>query len=91
MNAVEFITLAALITASTICVDFAAARWSLAVRDGRRWAAGRWSVAQWAATSAGFVLVVKVNIWLLPFEAVGLFIGSVWGGKPRAVPRVISG
>lgn len=48
-------------------------------------AASRWSVVQWGAATVGFVVAVKVSIWFVPFEGLGLKLGTLLGGtRPRA-------
>lgn len=81
----ETVGYALLVTATMATVDFAHAKYALAMFEHRRsgvsiHAAARWSVVQWSAASIGFVVAVKVSMWFLPFEAAGLYIGSVLGG-----------
>lgn len=78
-----FAVLAVAVTASMACVDYASARYVQAVQARRRGAASFWTVAQWAATSVGFVAAVKFTFWLLPFEPLGLFLGSWLGTGTR--------
>lgn len=84
----EYAGLALLITCASACIDYASARYFRAMEDKDVHRAGRWSVAQWLAASIGFVVAVKVTVWLLPFEAIGLYLGTVFGGQVRASPGV---
>jgi len=68
-----------LIFIAAMGIDYSHARMVQAVMDKRRHAAARWSVAQWGAATVGFVLAIKVTMWLLPFEACGLYCGMVLG------------
>jgi hypothetical protein len=113
MTTIAYIGLAALVTATMATVDFAHARYSLAmqdhrrrvlesglyvprwlmVRDWRHWRgplhiAARWSLVQWGAATVGFVLAVRVTMWLLPFEGLGLWIGTLLGGTRSDSSRV---
>lgn len=86
MSTLEFAVLAVLVTATMAAVDYAHARYSIAMQDVRRGVVGalhraaRWSVVQWGAAAVGFVLSVRVTMWLLPFEALGLYLGTLLGG-----------
>ncbi len=73
--------LGALVCASTMAVDFAHARYVVELVAGRRHAAARWSATQGVVSSVGFVLAVKVSLWLLPFEILGLYLGTLLGAK----------
>lgn len=74
---IEAAALAVLVLASSAAIDFAHARYVQAVTARRQLRAAVWSVTQWCAASVGFVVAVKVSLWLLPFEAAGLFLGSL--------------
>lgn len=78
-----FALLAIAVTASMTAVDFAHARYVRALLERRGPVAAAWSVAQWAAASVGFVLAVRVTMWLLPFEGVGLGLGTWLGARTR--------
>lgn len=80
-----FVLLGLLVVMTTAAVDFASARYVGALTAGRRHGAARWSVAQGAATAVGFVLAVKVDIRLVGFELVGLYLGT-WLGGGRGGP-----
>jgi hypothetical protein len=64
-------------------MDYCAAKYVRAMIDAKRHVSARWAVAQWAASAVGFVLVIKVTLWLMPFEAVGIYVGSWLGSKRR--------
>lgn len=94
MTALEFSVLALLVTATMAAVDYAHARYVLAMdrvrvvdARGLPWwrrpvhAAAGWSVLQWAAAAVGFIVSVRVTMWLLPFEAIGLYLGTVLAGR----------
>lgn len=89
------VLLAALVFVSAASIDFANVRFVRAVGRGEIHAAARWSVVQWSASLAGFLVAVKVTLWLLPAEAAGLYAGSFasmrWAGKPSPSPGVIEG
>jgi hypothetical protein len=83
------------VTVAMIAVDYAHARYALAMAQvrhlreaGQPWRdelerAARWSVLQWGAAGVAFVVNVKVSIWFLPFEALGLYWGTKIGGSRR--------
>jgi hypothetical protein len=82
-----FLMLGAAVTLSMAGVDFAHARYVQALQAGATHRAARWSVVQWASTAVGFIVAVKVTFWLLPFEPLGLYLGT-WLGTRRAGMRV---
>lgn len=73
--------IAILVTVAMAAVDFCHARYTRAMIGGHVYEAAFWSVGQWTAASVGFVVAVKLSMWYLPFEAAGLFIGTVLGAK----------
>lgn len=77
--------LCALVFASATAIDFAHARYAAARDRHRAHLAARWSVAQWSAATVGFVVAVRVSLWILPFEVAGLYLGT-WLGV-RALSR----
>lgn len=87
MSAATFILLGLAVFASSVALDFAAARWARAVSKEQIWLAGQWTFVQWAATLPGFMTAVAVSWWLLPFEGVGLATGSMvavwWTSRGR--------
>lgn len=75
--------LAVLVFASAVVIDYAHARYARARDAGRRWPAVAWGTLQYGAASIGFVAAVTVSVWLLPFEAAGLALGTAIAVKPR--------
>lgn len=75
------VLLAILVTCTMAALDYCHARYTRCMLAGKALAASLWSVGQWMAASVGFVVAVKVSVWYLPFEAVGLFIGSYLGAR----------
>ena len=63
-------------------IDYAHARHVQAVVAGRAHVAALWSVGQWASATVGFVVAVRVSLWVLPFEAVGLYLGTLLAVRP---------
>ena len=94
MTWLEAVGYALLVTVTMAMVDFAHAKYSLAMvevrRGGRSYLhqAARWSVVQWGAAAVGFVVAVRVSMWFLPFEAAGLYIGTWLGGTRERSPGV---
>lgn len=82
-----YAALALAVTASSASLDFAHAHYQAAPDRVR---AGMWSVAQWAAATVGLVVAVRVSWWLIPFEPLGLFLGT-WIGWTRARRRPVDG
>ena len=85
MEILKVIGLAVAVTATMALVDYAHACYTLAMQRLQIIRASFWSVAQWGAASVGFIVAVRVSVWYLPFEAVGLFIGTWLGGRWRTV------
>lgn len=75
------IGLAILVTCTMAALDFCHARYTRAMIAGKALQASLWSVGQWTAASVGFVVAVKVSMWYLPFEGLGLFLGSYIGAR----------
>lgn len=80
-----FALLGLLVFASSAGIDYSHACYVRALTAGSRCRAANWSVGQWAAASVGFVIAVKISVWLLPFEGAGLFVGTLLAVK--APPR----
>lgn len=84
-----FVGLAIVNTVTMACVDYSHARYNHALAAARRGEAGAehrtgcWSVAAWIPATICFVVAVKVSLWMLPFEAVGLYLGSRCGARFR--------
>lgn len=73
------VLLAILVFFTMAGVDFCHAKYVRAMLAGKALPAAFWSVGQWMAASVGFVIAVKVSMWYLIFEAMGLFVGSLLG------------
>lgn len=73
---------------SATLIDFAHARCVVAIQAGAAHRAAGWSMLQWAGATVGFMIAVKVTFWVLPFEAAGLYAGTLIAvgrqGNPRA-------
>lgn len=76
------VLLGLLVFASSAAIDFAHAKYAYAREAGCRWCAAGWSIVQWSAASVGFVVAVRVSLWLLPAEALGLACGTLIAVKP---------
>lgn len=69
---------------AAVTIDFSHARYVRALVDDRRIAAATWSVLQWSGATVGFFVAVTHSMWFLPFEALGLFVGTLLGCGKRA-------
>lgn len=86
------ILLALLVFFSAMGIDYANTRYVKAVDDNRAHHAAAWSVMQWSCGLAGFLVALKVTLWMLPIEALGLYVGtrlSMSNALPRAVARYV--
>lgn len=68
--------LAVLVFVSAVGIDWTGTKYVLAVGQGERHRAAAWSVCQWMAGLVGFLVAIKVTLWLLPVEAFGLYLGT---------------
>lgn len=64
---------------SSCMIDFAHARYVRANMESRRFHAANWSALQWCAGTVGFVVAIKIGLWLLPCEVAGLYVGTLIG------------
>jgi hypothetical protein len=62
---------------SATLIDFAHARCIVAIAERAPHRAALWSILQWGGATVGFIIAVKVTFWVLPFEAAGLYLGTV--------------
>src|SRR5260221_10499661 len=62
---------------SSAVIDYAHARCIVAISDCAGHRAARWSITQWAGSTIGFIIAVKVTFWVIPFEAAGLYTGTL--------------
>lgn len=76
------IAIGIVVLVSSAAIDYTHVRYAAARDAGQRWCAAHWSAAQWAAASISFLVAVKVSVWLLPFEALGLWLGTFVAVKP---------
>lgn len=65
-----------LVFISSAGIDFANTRYVRAVGELAVNRAACWSLLQWAMSLIGFLFVIKVSLWLLIPEGLGLFFGS---------------
>lgn len=59
-----------------LVLDYADARNTQAVAERRPHAAARWSVTMYVVGMIGFFSVLKVSLWLVIPECLGLYVGS---------------
>jgi hypothetical protein len=64
-------------------IDFAYARQTLATTNGQALAAANWRAIAYSCGCFGWLVAIKVGIWLLPFELAGLYLGTLVGVRPR--------
>lgn len=69
---------------SAMVIDFAEARYVLAVeaRDAHRAAA--WSLMMWALGCLGFVAVLDCSLWLMVPEGLGFYCGTRLALRPKS-------
>lgn len=72
-----------LVFCSAACLDFCHANYVMAVDDLSEVRTAFWSSLQWLAGLVGFVIAVKVTLWVLPAEVAGLALGSVLAIRRR--------
>ncbi len=61
---------------SAMGIDWANTRYVMEVARGRAHKAAFWSVMQWTSSLVGFLIAVKLTLWLLPVECAGLYVGT---------------
>ncbi len=71
------ILLGILVFVSAMAIDWANTRYVISVGERAVHKAALWSVAQWMASLVGFVVALKITLWMLPIEAAGLYAGTV--------------
>lgn len=80
------IALALLVFCSAVALDYCATQYVRAVGSSHVNRAAMWSVLQWASSLVGFLVAFKVTLWMLPVEALGLWVGtqvSMRGWRPN--------
>jgi hypothetical protein len=60
-------------------IDFAYARQTIATTNGRALAAANWRAIAYSFGCFGWLVAIKVGMWLLPFELAGLYLGTLVG------------
>lgn len=85
---IEVLLLGLLVGLAATSIDYSHSRLDAALADCRaglpaRHRAARWSVAQWTAATVAFVVAVRVDLWYLPLEGAGLYLGTYLGSAPR--------
>lgn len=77
------VLIAILVFFSAAAIDFANTRYVMAVGEGRARAAAKWSVLQWCSSLVGFLVAVKITLWMLPVEMLGLYVGTLWSMRNK--------
>lgn len=62
-----------------LAADWLEARYVQAVQGKRATRAALMSIGMWSVGTLGLVAVIEVGWWVLPFEALGLFVGTHLG------------
>lgn len=70
------VLLAIVVFLSALALDFCATRYVRAVARDDAHRAAIWSVLQWSSSLVGFLVAFKVTLWMLPVEALGLWVGT---------------
>ena len=60
-------------------IDFAYARQTIATTNGRALVSANWRALSYSLGCFGWLVAVKIGVWLLPFELVGLYMGTLLG------------
>ncbi len=68
--------LAVAVFAMSAAIDYCDCRCTLAVTAREPNAAALWSILQYVLGAAGFIMVVKVSLWLMVPECLGLLVGT---------------
>jgi len=84
------LVLCVLVGVAAACADLAHVIYAARRDAAQAHAAARWSVAQWAAMTVGFVVAVRVSMVALPFEAAGMYAGTWLAIKSRRTGRELS-
>lgn len=69
-----------IVFATALGLDFASARYNLALRQDKPYVAARWSVVMCLLSSAGLLAFVDISRWMLVPELLGLYLGTCLGG-----------
>jgi len=68
--------LAVLVFCMSAAIDYCDCRCTMSVMAREPNAAAFWSIVQYVLGAAGFVMVVKVSLWLMVPECLGLLVGT---------------
>lgn len=68
---------------STLVVNYAHVRGTVATVERRSIAAANWGVIVYVLGMAGWAIALTCGWWLLSFEVVGLWVGTVIGVRRR--------
>ena len=55
------------------------ARQTIATTNGRALAAANWRAIAYSFGCFGWLVAIKIGLWLLPFELAGLYLGTLVG------------
>lgn len=83
MQILELIILGVVVFVSSACIDFANTRYVRAVGDDEANKAALWSILQWVSSLVGFLVAVKITLWMLPVEMLGLYVGTLVSMRTR--------
>ena len=64
---------------SAALIDFAYARQTIATTNGRAVVAANWRAIAYSFGCFGWLVAIKIGMWLLPFELAGLYLGTLVG------------
>jgi hypothetical protein len=70
-----------LVFVSAASLDYCHSRYIMAVQQRWAWRAAGWSMLGWCSGIVGFFVAVKVTMWVLPAEALGLGAGTLLSVK----------
>lgn len=72
-----FLALAMFMCAALI--DFAYARQTIATTNGQAFVSANWRALSYSLGCFGWLVAIKIGVWLLPFELAGLYLGTLVG------------
>lgn len=70
-----------LVFVSATMLDFCHGSYIIAVGKRLPYRAAGWSILTWCSGLVGFLVAVKVTLWVLPAEALGTALGTVLSVK----------
>lgn len=71
-----YVWLALAVFTTSFVLDAATTRYVCAATAGQAHRAAQYSVLMWAMSTVGTLAILKVDVWLAPWEAIGLYAGS---------------